>query len=209
MAAILKRILDSAVTDAGTLPTEDQVGSKDGPFRGAAPADDATPQLKALAWIALYDERQVSPDDEYLLERYALAVFWYATYEASAIADVANPPQPGTDQQYNFLKHDGWMTHLGVCSWMGIQCHHLGVDKSAVRYDADHTVTYLNLTRNSVRGTIPDELWTTFVDLRVLDLSHNLLAGTIGEEIGGWDDLEVVYLNDSKFGCIRIHVFFV
>ena len=205
MAAILSRILDSGVTaDAGALPTRDQVESKDGPFRGAAPADDATPQLKALAWIALYDERQVSPDDEYLLERYALAVFWYATYEASAIADVADPPQPGTDQQYNFLKHDGWMTHLGVCSWMGVQCHHLGVDKSAVRYDADHTVTYLNLTRNSVRGTIPEELWTTFVDLRVLDLSHNFLAGTIGEEIGEWDDLEVVYLNDSELNTLRV-----
>lgn len=42
-------------------------------------ADDRSPQGRALDWIANEDEAQLCPDDDNLIQRYIMAVFYYST----------------------------------------------------------------------------------------------------------------------------------
>ena len=54
-------------------------GGDDGLEIGAALYNSSTAQYKAFHFIAEYDKRKIHPDDDLLIQRYALAVIFYAT----------------------------------------------------------------------------------------------------------------------------------
>jgi hypothetical protein len=113
-----------------------------------------SPQRKALEWIVVEDPAQLDPEDEFLLPRYSLAVFYFSTHgdemfqtivvnvtedvEASdattAGAATREPLIPegqtntalGDDiaAQPNWIRETGWLSGEGYCSWFGIECHH-------------------------------------------------------------------------------------
>lgn len=174
--------------------------------------DPSSPQYKALAWLVRDDERNVDlpqVDDEgskmtgnnvdneiALFQRYALAVFWFQTTDTEIVEEsldisVENP----SDIAWN--NADGWMTSKGLCLWHGVTCH--PHESYGVKYDGDFHVAMLNLTSNNIHGVLPDELFTAFLKMTVLDLHENELAGTLGRELANMVELEDLFLNGNSF----------
>ena len=155
-----------------------------------------TPQCQAVNWLALKDPMKVDPTDEYLLQRYALACFWFATFGLAEQTD-------GHDdaELHYWTEHAGWMTGAGICSWAGIICHHQpGTDpKDNIRtYDANNLVTHLRLPDNSIRGPMPGEVFYHLTEIRQIDLSGNSLTGSISDDIGRLKFLQYLYLYNSE-----------
>lgn len=98
---------------------------------------EGTPQNLAAEWIINEDMRFVCPQDPTLIQRYAMAVFYYSTdgddwFECSAPEDfsseesiteanedcnIAVPGSNGTD---------AWLTPSSECDWGGVACNDLG-----------------------------------------------------------------------------------
>ena len=114
-------------------------------------------------------------DDQRMMERYVLAVFYYATHPSkgkkptnpSMVARATHnryyQPPNGTDgkleghQQHRDLAYpepsstgtnasDEWMKVDEVCQWKGIRC------------DKDQYITHLKLPHEHLRGSLPSEL---------------------------------------------------
>lgn len=188
-----------------------------------------TPQYQALVWIATTDPMQLEPDDEFLLQRYALAVFYYATHGEHMFdlapentdrgpsktkgdsRDDAKPTDEGaldddearvggdTHNPY-WTNETNWLSGTGYCLWHGVRCHHRhGRPENEVQFDDNWGVTALNLTRNGVKGSIPPEVMTALVEMRILDLGQNGMGGPIPEQIRFMDQLEGLYLENNAF----------
>lgn len=67
-----------------------------------------------------------------------------------------------------WTREDGWMSSISICEWYGIECQD-SIPKQVV---------HLNLTANSLKGTIPSEL-QALTRLVLMDISHNNLSGEI------------------------------
>lgn len=179
-----------------------------------------TPQFKAMAWLAADPRfRRGEYDDDQIIQRYALAVFFWST---------------------NGLQYArGWMDYFtDECLWFGIFCNTDGLILSMrmlfvfcneaklpkelvmlenleylalmYNYDLDGTIptelgnlknlTYLILYDNSLTGTIPTELGG-LSNLIYLDLGDQEprggLNGTIPTELGELTNLEVLWLENN------------
>lgn len=93
----------------------------------------------------------------------------------------------------------GWTDgSLSECDWYGIECG----DRLATMRPEGRTselipmVTRIDLTRNSLKGSIPDEL-TVLRHLEKLELSHNELTGTIPKGIDGLQSLKRLWLMNT------------
>ena len=126
-ASIRTRILHAGVSDPEVLSTPTEW--------------PPSPQYQAVQWLAEGDARQVHPDDEYIIQRYALATFWISTYgrvvEENELEHshhygnsrrLADEEEDGLDddkvEDEMWLRRKNWMTKHGICSWEGVQCHH-------------------------------------------------------------------------------------
>ena len=127
-ASIRTRILHAGVSDPAVLSTPTEW--------------PPSPQYQAVQWLAEGDARQVHPDDEYIIQRYALATFWISTYgrvmeenelehshhygNSRRLADEEEEDGLNDDKVEDemWLRRKNWMTKHGVCSWEGVQCHH-------------------------------------------------------------------------------------
>lgn len=137
-----------------------------------------TAQNLALRWLTDDDPAKLEPDDDAILQRYALAVFYFSTYVASEFQDdVAQVQQGG----WKYM--DYWMSDKGICLWYGVSCPaHLHEGVQETHYNENSDVIKLNLTDNNIRGTIPSEL-SALENLKSLDLGKNKLAGSIPKSI--------------------------
>lgn len=170
--------------------------------------DTSSPQYRALAWIASDDERHIDfpqIDDEdanmtdvetALLQRYALAVIWFQTTDTTVVEESLNITIENPSDIV-WRNADGWMTPKGFCLWHGVTCH--PHQNYGLKYDGDFHVAVLNLTANNIHGVLPDELFTAFLKLNVLDLSNNHLVGTIGRDLANLSELEDLLIGGNSF----------
>jgi len=159
--AIRQALLDAGIAVASTLD------------------DPESPQNAAFQWIT---KDGISIDDQYLGQRYSLAVLYYST-----------------DGSF-WSKSDGWLSKDGYCQWYGVQC--LGTDALIEQGNNNGPVFELNLSSNKLRGNIPAEL-TAFKDLFFLDFQDNQLEGTIPNELGGWTGLRMFSIaHNELYGSI-------
>ena len=129
---------------------------------------DGTAQNLALRWLTDDDPAQLEVDDDSILQRYALAVFFFF-----GSAGASN----------TWKRNDYWMTDKGICLWYGVAClphFHEGVEET--HYNQNSDVVKLNLTDNSVAGTLPSEL-RALENLETLDLGKNGLVGTLPKSL--------------------------
>jgi len=78
-----------------------------------------------------------------------------------------------------------WDTSIVPCERYGVRCR-------------GTTVVALELSDNNLQGMIPPSIATNLPDLEVLDLSHNLLSGTIPSELGGFVLLTHLLLGHNR-----------
>lgn len=97
-----------------------------------------SPQYLSLNWIARTDEMNLNVEDDRLLLRYALAVFFFATNE-----DI---------DTYQWDDTKTWLSKDGVCQWKGVTC------------ELSH-ITHLNVSnyRHALSGSIVSELFRVMV----------------------------------------------
>ena len=186
--------------------------------------DNSTAQHAALLWLTHDDPRQLDPESVYLEQRYGLAVLWFGTsmngherqktlsQQQVQTVEAEKATGDGRKLSYNrsvqavkdpntWFRHKNWLTSSGICSWEGIQCqpHSEKYNKEIMdnsMHDGD--VSSIELRRNNLHGTIPDELYTTLPFLRVLDLSDNGLAGVLSTKIARCDRLETLNLTANN-----------
>jgi Leucine-rich repeat (LRR) protein len=159
-----------------------------------------TPEFHALRWISYSDTAGLEPTDPMTLQRYALAVFFYASYlEFETIAG-AQKPIENEDAQYEgvpnpgWTRKDYWLTNKGVCSWYGVECPPRMVNgKMVTRYDDNMPIVGLNLTSNRMYGTLPPE-FKGLDSMEYLDFSDNRMHGTMPPQMGSLYALKQLYM---------------
>lgn len=112
-----------------------------------------TPQKKAFYWLASESDLN-DLNHTQLMQRYALAVFYYATNAQAT---------PYTEKPKPWVSAHLWLSTTHVCEWKGIVCN-----------DQDH-VESIDLERNNLSGSLPAELVIIGSTLQTLDLTSNLI----------------------------------
>ena len=113
----------------------------------------STPQRQAFHWLATDDEL-ANFDHTETIQRYALAVFYYAT-NANPSSYAANPA-PWIDAAL-------WLSKSHACEWRGIECN------------TNKHVQAMNMADNNLTGSLPQELALFEDHLLTMDLSSNLV----------------------------------
>lgn len=111
--------------------------------------------------------------DEYLIDIYALATFFFST--------------GGTVNWGNYTK---WKSGDSVCIWHGIGCDDYG-----------HVVS-IELKGNGLGGSIPQELGMLVPrgptkGITTLDLSNNYIGGNLPEQLGFLESMEKFIVEDN------------
>eukprot|EP00957_Ditylum_brightwellii_P087003 6622162-Ditylum_brightwellii.AAC.1 len=174
-----------------------------------------TPQNTALEWIVELDTLCVCPDDDNLVQRYVLAVFYYSMgggtwnqcnapanfADTSSIADadascftIGN----GLDmfQEETFNGNNAWLTPSDECYWGGVAC-----------LSATHRLDRIEFENDGLSGILPSEL-QSLTELRFLILEEGHIEGTIPTELGSLEKLHVLDLNFNRLiGTIPTEIY--
>jgi Leucine-rich repeat (LRR) protein len=147
----------------------------------ASTLDKLSPQYKAALWIADYDPLylQIADTDEFR-NRYALAVFYYAT--------------GGPKWSFNI----NWMTVHDVCSW---NADWPGVSGNTVRVGVEcdtnsKEMRNIFLPSMNLKGAIPPELGL-LAGLQEIDLFNNDVIGTLPKEITKLSSMKGLIIHDN------------
>ena len=130
-------------------------------------------QRRAVGWLSSIDRFDTQGFGYLFSQRYIFIVLYYAT---------------NGDQ---WLEQDNWLSpNLHICDWsVSIIC---GADINQRR-----VVTGIDLTRNGLSGSIPDEIGL-FNGLTMLRLARNSIKGTIPESITKLSGLLVLDLSMNQ-----------
>mmetsp|Transcript_9818 Transcript_9818/g.21187 ORF Transcript_9818/g.21187 Transcript_9818/m.21187 type:complete len:768 (+) Transcript_9818:80-2383(+) len=140
----------------------------------------ASPQYKALDWMAFHDTLEVVPEDtastQKAIQRYALAVVYYATGGLN------------WNEQINFL------SGTDECSWNDrVNGYFLG----AGRCNGYGMITTLALWGNNLMGFLPNEIGA-FVHLEELSFYDNMVRGPTPKTLHNIKSLKVLYLHKNQ-----------
>lgn len=139
-----------------------------------------TPQGKAVDWLVYVDSMYLCPGDPYLIQRYVLAVLYYATnghqgwFTCSRVGDVAANGCPQTTKRFLSIYHE--------CTWAGIGCN------------GNNFVTRLAFEDNGLSGSIPSEVGA-LSSLKTLRLERGKLSGSLPATLGDLANLEKLDLD--------------
>jgi hypothetical protein len=192
-----------------------------------------TPQNLALEWITNLDTLSLCPQQrDALIQRYAMAVFYYSTdgdrwLRCSAPSDHSDPIAIAIANAQ--CGGNAWLTPVHECSWRFLECDNndnmirINIGKSVIHYylrsiknrslysSWQRTLTIIVYQlfpeRNRVGGTLPYEM-SELQSLQLLSLEEGLLAGTIPSQLGDIQTLEEIDLNFNIIGGSIPETFF-
>ena len=135
--------------------------------------DNASPQHKAICWLAHVDKSKPKFNDSNLIQRYSLLVFYFAT---------------NGDKWFN--KKQRWTSAEHECKWFGIKCNQ------------SKRVIEIGMGFNNIGGVIPREIGD-LTNIKILDLHGNELTSVIPIRITELKRLEVLMLHmNGLFGAL-------
>jgi Leucine-rich repeat (LRR) protein len=196
--------------------------------RGVSTIDDLnrkdSPQAAALSWIVELDALQYAATHPRLVQRYVLAVFYFATGGVGT----SRAPAATWHSPLQFV------TNVDECAWnevvtmpqyvtqslvMGVSCNaqlqvtalflpNYGVT-GKLPSELAHlpSLKLLGLSDNAIAGSLPDAFSNRLLDLVYVNLNNNTLTGTVPEYVGDWADLQVLGLGFNQLtGSIPVSV---
>mmetsp|Transcript_16415 Transcript_16415/g.35487 ORF Transcript_16415/g.35487 Transcript_16415/m.35487 type:complete len:654 (+) Transcript_16415:85-2046(+) len=142
-------------------------------------------------WIDMSEDAVAGPlpleQEERLVQRYILAVLYFSTGGTLSLTE-EEEPSTGWEDGSNFLsdKHE--------CEWSSPKKLNLGVT-----CDENKRVVEINLTNNSLSGTLPKEL-RGLTHLRKIDLSDNFnIGGPLPQDLGHLSNLRELLMAHNAF----------
>lgn len=172
---IYSRIVESGMTDKSTFVVPGK-----------------NPQKQALKWIVHEDPAKLPHNHEALLERYALAVFYFGT-------NAIHPLE-------SWKSSENWMTEIGYCLWEGVEC--IPKEQEATKenkfapttkkYDDNAPIAGIVLPSNGMEGTIPSE-FGQLTSAMTLDFQDNDMSGDLPPALTGMKSLRALLLRKNNF----------
>lgn len=171
-----------------------------------------SPQSNAMNWLITEDELFVCPgvNDKKLLQRYAMAVFYFST-EGEGWKECFSGDDACGSTDNDFEGQKPFLSGVNECEWAGINA-----------CNADKCITKIVFEeQNDLFGTIPEELRVLeflevisledqaiggplpsglgeIMPLRVIDFDFNQLTGSIPDSYYSLENLVELDLNDNK-----------
>ena len=108
-------------------------------------------QYKAFDWLTK-NANLDDYDDSQKIQRFALACFYYATFQVTN--EYVENPEP-------WFQNESWVTDVDECEWAGIDC------------TSGKQVHSITLEKNKMSGSLPMELALLGPSLKGLDLTSN------------------------------------
>mmetsp|Transcript_29808 Transcript_29808/g.45696 ORF Transcript_29808/g.45696 Transcript_29808/m.45696 type:complete len:730 (-) Transcript_29808:93-2282(-) len=144
----------------------------------------------AMTWIADHDERKIDIGDKFFLQRYVLALLYYAT------------------EGDRWVDNHGWLGATIESDWYGINTDLsiTATSQEIKKVNADEVsrsvrnvedVLSIDLALNDLRGSIPQELFL-LSNLKSLFLNDNQLTGYIPTLISKLSNLERIWIQDNE-----------
>lgn len=134
-------------------------------------------QYKAFNWLSENTNLE-SYNDSRKLQRFALACFYFATFQVSTTH--TSQPDPWVYQEY-------WLTDKHECDWTGVHC------------TAAKRIYSISLEKNNITGKLPLELALLGASLKGIDLSTNSISMNLDDMqvFGLLPKLEKLLLDDN------------
>lgn len=118
-------------------------------------------------------------NEDRILQRYALACIFYATYDVPTVYSQTVGFSGG------WFKDDGWLTNSNECSWHGVLCNSSG------------RVQAIRLDSNGLSGSFPSEVTLVKETLVELDVTDNKLFNEGVSWVGDLLNLEALLLGSN------------
>lgn len=133
-------------------------------------------QHAATCWLIFDDPKKIKASNSQFLQRYALAVFWFAT-----------------DGKGHWQVKTDWMSGKDECSWYGITCRRSLTGTNRIRE--------IDLGFNDCHGLIPREM-ALLTELEDVDLHGNEIQGVIPYAVcAAWKKVKYLRLHmNGLFG---------
>ena len=145
----------------------------------------SSPQYQALQWLSAEDSFVIRPSDANVIQRYALAVLYYATGGGGGGGTTINNDTDNGLPVASWIESFEFLGDGHECSWSG----------ALVCDDAQQNVTGILLPSNGLSQSLPAEL-AFLTQLKILDLGGNDLVGTLPPAL---ESLTYMGLNENAF----------
>jgi len=159
---------------------------------------DGSAQRNALNWLANTDEQKLTIDDPAVAERYALVVLYHSIGGEGHLDQAVEEGSP-------------WLSSTSICEWTGITCDDLDmVTKIAVHglslegtlpekeIGAFGSLVALDMHDNLLNGYFDAIDFSEIPNLDYLDLSNNLLVGSIPSSFYSLTQMKYIYLSENN-----------
>ena len=168
--------------------------------------NDSKPQHRAFHWLMYEDEAYVCPEDDGIIQRYTVAVFYFSTGGDTWTRCGADESLSTCDEESGEVR---FLSGAHECEWYGISCDgfkyvtKIAFEKNNLNgrlpgeLSSLSNLATLSLEKMSLSGTIPST-FGSLVNLLSLDLDFNGLTGTIPPELGNIHGLKLLDLNDNN-----------
>jgi len=134
-------------------------------------------RIRAQDWIIFEDSQTLSPNFQYLKQRYILVMLYFAL-DGENWTNTSDT----SDRWTSKMSSTKWLSaNTNCCSWSGVICVE------------DAFVEGIELSHRNLSGTIPYEIGQLF-RLKYLNLSSNHIKQSIPEEIGQMPRLGKIFL---------------
>jgi len=163
----------------------------------------------ALDWLINDKSGNSKCDDDFLIERFALAaVNFAAPISAGLSRESSNSSESGYFNIMQFNDEALWISTPQQCRWDNIACEEGSVETLAVRSkDLFGTISTsiglltglrrLDYDANDMYGTIPTEIGL-LTNLEGLDIDNQRIAGTIPTEFGNFVNMRELDLDKNR-----------